>query len=108
MKTLTMDQDQRANASKIGYVVMGFFYAIAIYQVPASIVAFVTNSTDVANLMRFSIPIQFIVGFAISLVAYNVVSNHSLRFGMRIFYGLVVGSLFIIGGYSILTSLMSA
>jgi hypothetical protein len=107
MKTITIEHDQRAIASKIGYVIMGFVYAVAAYLVPASIVAFVINSTGDTDLIRLSILIQFIVGLLLSVIAYSTVSNHSLRFGMRVCYGLVVGSLFVIGGYTIFTCLVS-
>ena len=107
MKTTTIEHDQLAIASRIGYVIVGFVYAAAAYQVPASIVALVINSTGDTDLIRVSILIQFIVGLLLTLIAYRTVSNHSLRFGMRVCYGLVVGSLFAVGGYTILTCLIS-
>jgi len=107
MKTMTIEHDQRAIASKIGYVIMGCVYAVAAYQLPASIVAFVIDSTGDTDLTRLSILIQFVVGLSLSAIAYSRASNHSLKFGMRVCYGLVVGPLFVIGVYTILTSLMS-
>jgi len=99
--------DQRTNAGKTGYILIGFFYAVAAYQVSASIVPFVIDTTGIADLIRLSILIQFIVGFTLSVVAYRTVSNDLLKFGMRVCYGLVVGTLFVIGAYTILTSLIS-
>ena len=107
MKTMTNEHDQRPIANKIGYAIMGFVYAVAAYQVSASIVALIIDFTGVTDLIRISILIQFIVGFSLSVIAYSLVSNHSLKFGMRVCYGLVVGPLFLIGAYTILTSLMS-
>ena len=107
MKTMTIEHDHRPLANKIGYVIMGFVYAVATYQVSASIVAFIIDSTHVTDLIRFSIPIQFIVGISLSAIAYSRVSNHLLKVGMLVCYGLAVGPLFLIGAYTILTSLMS-
>lgn len=107
MKTMTIEHDQRPIANRIGYAIMGFVYAVAAYQVSASIVALIIDSTGVTDLIRISILIQFIVGFSLSVIAYSRVSNHSLKFGMRVCYGLIVGPLFVIGAYTILTSLMS-
>ena len=106
MKTATDEHDQNTIANTIGYAIIGFVYAVAAYQVSASIVALVIESTQVAHMIRLSILIQFIVGFTLSVIAYRIVSNHSLKFGMRICYGLVVGPLFFIGGYTILASLI--
>ena len=105
MKTMTIEHDQRAIASKIGYAIMGFVYAVAAYQVPATIVALVINSTGDTDLTRLSILIQITVGLLLGVVAYRTVSNHSLKFGMRVCYGLVVGILFAIGIVTILMSL---
>jgi hypothetical protein len=112
MKTMNIEHDcppipNRPMASRIGYAVMGFVYAVATYQVSASIVAFVIDSTRVADLTSFSIVIQFIVGISLSAIAYSRVSNHSLKIGMRVCYGLAVGYLFVIGAYTILASLMN-
>jgi len=107
MKTMTFEHDHQSIANRIGYAIMGFVYAIATYQVSALIVAFVIDSTHVPDLIRFSILIQFIVGISLSAIAYSRVSNHSLKFGMRVCYGLVIGYLLVIGAYTILASLMS-
>ena len=104
---MNIEYKERTIGSKIGYAIVGFVYAIAAYQVSASIVALIIDSTQVADLIRLSILIQFIVGFTLSVIAYNIVSNHSLKFGMRVCYGLIVGPLFFIGGYTILSSLIT-
>ncbi len=107
LKTTTIEHNQRTNGSKIGYIIMGFVYAIAVYQVSALIIALIINSTDVADLIRLSILIQFIVGFSLSVIAYSAVTNHSLKLGMQVCYALVAGPLFVIGGYTILSSVMN-
>ena len=39
--------------------------------------------------------------------AYSVVSYRAIRFGVQVCFALVVGTLFVIGGYTILTSLIN-
>ncbi|MGI9202498.1 MAG: hypothetical protein ACR2Q3_00725 [Woeseiaceae bacterium] len=107
MKTTTIEHDQQMNTRKTGYAIIGFFYAVAAYQVSASIVPFVIDYTGATDWIRLSILIQFIVGFVLSVIAYRTVSNEMLRFGMRVCYGLAVAALFVIGAYTILTSLIS-
>lgn len=107
MKTTTIEQNQHQVASRIGCIITGFFYAAAAYPVSATIVAFLIDSGGTTDLTRLPILLQFIVGLLFSMIAYNAVSNRSIRFGMRICYGLVAGSLFIIGAYTILVSLMN-
>lgn len=105
MNAVVIESDECTSPGKIGYVIMGFVYAVAAYQVPAFIVAFVIDSTGITDLIRASILIQFFVGTSLSMIAYSRVSNRSLKFGMRSCYGLVVVALFVIGAYTILTSL---
>ncbi len=105
--TTTTGRNPLTIACKIGYVIMGFVYAVAAYLVSAATIALIINSTGVANLIRLSVLIQFIVGFSLSVIAYSAVTNHSLKLGMLVCYGLVVGPLFVIGGYTILSSLIN-
>ena len=91
----------------IVYGLLGGVYAVAAYQVPALIVAFVIASTGIVDLIRPSVLIQFAVGISISVIAYNIVSNRSMKFGMLVCYGLIIGTLFLFGGYTILTSVSS-
>jgi len=105
--TTTTGRNQRTIACKIGYVITGFVYAVVAYLVSAATIALIINSTGVADLIRLSVLIQFIVGFSLSVIAYSAVTNHSLKLGMRVCYGLVVGPLFVIGGYTILSSLIN-
>jgi hypothetical protein len=107
MKTTTIEHDPRTIASKIGYVIVGLVYAVAAYKVSASIAAVVINSTGVTDWIRFSFLLQSIIGASFSVIAYSAVSNRSIKLGMRVCYALVVGILFVIGGYTVLTSLMS-
>jgi hypothetical protein len=39
--------------------------------------------------------------------AYSVVSYRAIKFGVQVCFALLVGTLFVIGGYTILTSLMN-
>lgn len=96
-----------AIASKIGNVIIGFVYAVAAYQVSASTAVAVINSTGVTDWIELSFLLQSIFGALISVIAYSVVSNRSIRLGMRVCYALVAGTLFVIGGYTVLTSLMN-
>ncbi len=107
MNTTTIEHGQHTTASKVGYVIMGLVYAIVVYQASVIIVAIIINFTGVTDLIRFSTLIQFSAGISLSLIAYGTVANHSVKLGMRVCYGLVIGALFVIGGYTILTSLMS-
>ena len=97
--------DQGMVLGQISYGLLGFITAVAAYQVPALIVANIIASTGDFELIRASVLIQFFVGILLSVIAYSVVSNRSLKFGMRVCYGLVIVALFGIGGYTILTSL---
>jgi len=107
MKANTIEHEPRTIASKIGYVIIGLVYAVAAYQVSASIAAAVINSTGVTDWIRFSFLLQSVFGASISVIAYGTVSNRSIKLGMRVCYALVVGTLFVIGGYTALTSLMN-
>ena len=107
MNATVNESKHRSTSSKIGYGILGIIYAVAAYQIPALIVASVIDSADVTELTRAPILIPFIVGISLSLVAYSTVSNRSLKSGMRVLYGLIIGPLFVMGGYSILTSLTS-
>lgn len=107
MNTAVIENDQRTTANKFGYGMLGFIYAVAAYQVPALIVALVVTSTGIANLIQASILIQFAAGIALSVIACSVASNSSLKIGMLVCYGLIVGTLFVFGGFTILTSIAS-
>ena len=107
MNTAVIESDQRTTVLKVGYGMLGFIYAVAAYQVPALVVALVIASTGIANLIQASILIQFAVGISLSVIAFSIVSNRSLKFGMLVCYVLIVGTLFILGGYTILTSIAS-
>ena len=107
MNAAVIESDERTTPIKVGYGILGFTYAVAAYLVPALIVASVIASTDDADLIRASILIQFAVGISLSVIAYSTVSNSSLRAGMRVCYGLIIGPLFVIGGYTMLTALTS-
>ena len=105
MRTAIFECNERTISSKIGYGILGFSYAVAAYQIPALAVAFVITSIGVAEFIRASILIQFVVGVSLSMIAYSLVSNRSLKSGMRVCYGLIIVPLFAIGGYTILVSL---
>ena len=105
MNAAVIESDQRSTPTKVCYGMLGFIYAVAAYQIPALIVAFVIASTDIADLIRTSILIQFAAGISLSVIAYSIVSNNSLKSGMLVCYGLIIGTLFLFGGYTILTSL---
>ncbi len=107
MNTAVIESDQRTTAIKVGYGMLGFIYAVVAYLIPALIVALVIASTDIADLIRASILIQFAVGISLSVIAFSIVSNRSLKFGMLVCYGLIIGTLFLFGGYTILTSISS-
>ena len=107
MNTAVIDSDQRTTPIKLCYGMLGFICAVAAYQVPALIVALVIAPTGIANLIQASVLIQFAAGISISVIAYSIVSNSSLKFGMLVCYGLIVGTLFVLGGYTILTSIAS-
>ena len=107
MNTAVIESDQRTIAIKVGYGMLGFIYAVLAYLVPARVVAFVIASTDIADLVRASILIQFAVGISLSVIAYSIVSNKLLKFGMLVCYGLIAGTLFVLGGYTILSSIAS-
>lgn len=59
-----------------------------------------TAATDSLGLL-----IQLTAGFLLSILGYTAVSNSSLKFYMRVYFGLVAGTLFLIGGFTILSSL---
>ena len=105
MRTPVVESNGRTIPNKVGYGILGFIYAVSAYQIPSLAVTFVINSTSVADLIRASILIQFIVGVLLSVLAYNLVSNRSLKSGMRVCYGLILMALFVMGGYTILVSL---
>ncbi len=105
MKTPVVECNERTIPNKVGFGILGFIYAVSAYQIPALAVAFVITSTGVADLIRASILIQLVVGVLLSMLAYSLVSNRSLKSGMRVCYGLIIVPLFAIGGYTILVSL---
>ena len=89
---------------KIYHGTLGFIYAAAAYQLPASIVAFLISKVGSVTLMKASIVIQFAVGLSLSVVAYFSARNRSIKIGMRAYYGLVVGLVAATGAYTILAS----
>ncbi len=91
--------------NKTFYAIMGFIFAVAAYQVPVSIVGLAIASTGASNLIKASVLIQFVAGISLSIIAYRGVSNRALKIGMRSCYGLVLGTLFAIGAYTILSSI---
>ncbi len=101
---LTTMNDQDMVLNQISYGLLGFISAVVAYQVPALIVANIIAATGDLVLIRASVLIQFVVGILLSVIAYSVVSNRSLKFGMRVCYGLVIVALFGLGAYTILTS----
>jgi hypothetical protein len=102
--TAINEQYQPGNVNKISFAIMGFVFAAA-YQITVPIVAIVVYSSGVTDSIRMLV--LFAVGLLLSLIAYVAISNPSLKFGMRVYYGLVAGSLFLIGSYTILTSLLN-
>jgi len=91
--------------SQISYGLLGFISAVVAYQVPTLIVANIIAATGDIELLRASDLIQIVVGVLLSVIVYSLVSNRSLKFGMRVCYGLVMAALFGIGAFTILTSL---
>lgn len=89
---------------KVGIGILGFIYAIAAYGIPAFGVAYAIASTGGTGLIKASLLIQFVAGTLLSVLAYCVVSNQSLKSGMRTCYGLIMVALFIFGGYTIVSS----
>ena len=105
MDAAVSESKYRTTSSKIGYGILGIIYALAAYQIPVLFVGAVIAATDLTELIRASFMIQFVVGILLSVIAYSTVSNRSLKSGMLVLYGLIIGLLFIIGGYTIVTSL---
>lgn len=103
--SVLMTMSDHSIPGKIGFGVLGFAYAIAAYRIPTLGVAYVITTIGAADLIKASLLIQFAVGALISVVAYVLVSNRPLKSGMRVCYGLIMGALFAVGGYTILTSL---
>ena len=105
MNTAVIESAQHTAPIKVCYGMLGFIYAVAAYQIPALIVALAIASTGIANLIQASILIQFAAGISLSVIAYSIASNSSVKFGMLVCYGLIIGTLFVLGGYTILTSI---
>ena len=95
----------RTTSSKVGYGILGIFYALAAYQIPVLVVGLVIASTNASDLIGASILIPIVAGILLSVIAYSTVSNRSLKSGMLVLYGLIIGPLFVMGGYTILASL---
>ena len=95
----------RSTPGKIYFGVLGFIYAVIVYQIPASIVPSVITETGNVNLMKLSIVIQFAVGLSLNVIAYHTAWDCSFKLGMRACYGLVVGLVVATGVYTILTSI---
>ena len=105
MNAAAVESDERSIAIKIGYGILGFIYAVAALQIPTLTVASVIASTGIAELFRPTILIQIALGLSLSAIAYGTMSNTSLKSGMRVFYGMIIAPLFVVGAYSILASL---
>ncbi len=105
MKAAAVESDARTILVKISYGMLGFIYAVAALQIPTLTVASVIASTGIAELFRPSILMQIVLGLSLSAIAYGTMSNTSLKSGMRVFYGVIIAPLFVVGAYSILTSL---
>jgi hypothetical protein len=84
--------------------VLGFLYALFVYQIPASITAAIIAEADNSGLHKASILVQFAVGLSLSVLAYCSSWDRSFKLGMRAFYGMLLGLVFALGAYSILTS----
>lgn len=95
----------RTTSSKIGYGILGMFYALVAYQIPVLVVGLVIASTNASELIGASILIPIVAGVLLSVTAFSTVSNRSLKSGMLVLYGLIIGPLFVMGGYTILASL---
>lgn len=89
----------------IGFGLIGFAYAIAVYRLPEFLISSVTVATEVDRSIPFSIPVQLIVGLLLSFVAYRKVKNRSLKAGMRVCYASVASVLYIIGAYTIIAGM---
>lgn len=94
----------RATLGKICFGILGFIYAIIVYQFPASIAAFVITKIGNVALIKASLVIEFAVGLLLSVIAYTIAWDSSFKLGMRACYGLVVGLVFATGAYTILAS----
>ncbi len=101
------ERKYRTTSSKVGYGILGIFYALAAYQIPVLGVGLVIASTNASDLIGASILIPIVAGILLSVIAYSTVSNRSLKSGMLVLYGLIIGPLFVMGGYTILASLTS-
>ena len=88
---------------KACFGILGFIYAIVMYQLPASIAASLITETGNFVLIKASIVVQFAVGLSFSAIAYGTAWDRSFKVGMLACYGLVVGLVFFTGAYSILT-----
>ena len=89
----------------IGFGLIGFAYAIAVYRLPEFLISSVTVATEVDRSIPFSIPIQLIVGLLLSFAAYRKVKNRSIKAGMRVCYAAVASVLYIFGAYTIIAGM---
>ena len=107
MNTAVIENNGGSLPGNIRFGILGFAYAVAAYLVPAFFAGSYIGSTEIAKLDAMSVFVQFFVGISLSILAYKCVRNTSLKAGMRVCYGSVIGFLFAVGGYSIMTSLTS-
>lgn len=105
MNTAVIDRDESPDHGKLSFGIMGFAYAVAVYRIPAFLVASYIVSTEVADLMTASFLIQFVVGALLSAIAYFTATNKSLKTGMRVCYASIASVLAVFGGFTLVTSL---
>ncbi|NQV86044.1 MAG: hypothetical protein HQ492_03105 [Woeseiaceae bacterium] len=92
-------------ARKVRLGVLGFLYALIVYQIPASITAAVIAEADNSSLHKASILMQLVVGLSLSVIAYCGAWDRSFILGMRACYGMLLGLVFALGAYTILASI---
>lgn len=106
MSTAVLETGDNQLTGKINFGIIGFGYAIAVYQLSAFLVDAIIVATEAQRLMAASMLIQVIVGVMLSLAAYSVVTDRSVKMGMRACYGSVCSVLFVLGSFTIFTSLL--
>jgi hypothetical protein len=107
MDTAVVENKEGTLPGKVSFGILGFAYAVAVYRIPAFLVASFIVMSESTELNVASLAVQLLVGLLLSALAYKCASNSSLKTGMRVCYGTVLGFVFSVGGYSIATSLAS-